>query len=121
MVWIIITSLYAGYGLIDIIKELATHAPASAELWKNLPADMENGFSFPESWENTQQAVPSENLYEIVAAIQKRMAPADRLASLLEPLMNEFWEKIGTDGAFDEFMRDTAKQVGAQLPPRLKK
>jgi hypothetical protein len=119
MVWSMMTGLFAGYSLPQVIKAISIQAPEpTASAFKRLHADLTSGLSLEQGLANMLEAVPSRHLAQVIAVIQEQRKTGGNLAWLLEPLVDEILQQVPSDGSFYPAMRQEAKDLGAQVPDR---
>ena len=119
MVWSIVTGLYAGYSLPQVIEAIGIEAPEpTASAFRRLHADLDAGLTLEQGLANMLKAVPSKHLKQVVAVIEEQRKTGGNLAWLLAPLVDEILQQVPSDGSFYPAMRQEAKDLGAQLPER---
>lgn len=119
LVWSLVTGLFAGYNLRQVIEAIAKEAPEpTAGAFQRLDADLNAGLSLDEGLENLLEAVPSQYLEQVIDVIMEQHRAGGNLAELLEPLVDDILQQVGSDGAFYPAMRKEAEQLGAPLPDR---
>ena len=119
MVWSMMTGLFAGYSLSQVVEALSRSAPEpTASAFKRLHADLTSGLTLEQGLANMLEAVPSRHLAQVIAVIQEQRKTGGNLAWLLAPLVDEILQQVPSDGSFYPAMRQEAKDLGAQLPDR---
>ena len=119
MVWSLMTGLFAGYSLPQVIKAISIQAPEpTASAFKRLHADLDAGLTLEQGLANLVKVVPSKHLAQVVAVIEEQRKTGGNLAWLLAPLVDEILQQVPSDGSFYPAMRQEAKDLGAQLPER---
>jgi hypothetical protein len=119
MVWSLMTGLFAGYSLPQVVEALSHSAPEpTASAFKRLHADLNSGLTLEQGLANLVKAVPSKYLAQVVAVIEEQRKTGGNLAWLLAPLVDEILQQVPSDGSFYPAMRQEAKDLGAQLPDR---
>jgi hypothetical protein len=119
MVWSMMTGLFAGYSLSQVIEAISIQAPEpTASAFKRLHAELTSGLPLEQGLANLVKAVPSKHLAQVVAVIEEQRKTGGNLAWLLAPLVDEILQQVSSDGSFYPAMRQEAKDLGAQLPER---
>jgi len=119
LIWIMTTSLRAGYSIRQVFEQLASEAPEpAASACAQVVADLNRGLSLNQALTTWQQAIQSIYLGDVVTAILNQQQTEDNLPAVLEPMGEVILGKVGTDTAFLPVMRRLAQCVGASLPQR---
>jgi hypothetical protein len=119
LVWSLMTGLFAGYSLPQVIEAISLSAPEpTASAFKRLHADLTAGLPLEQGLANLLKAVPSQHLGQVIAVIEEQRKTGGNLAWLLEPLVDGILKQVPSDGSFYPAMRREAAQLGAQVPER---
>ncbi|MBN1580674.1 MAG: type II secretion system F family protein [Anaerolineae bacterium] len=119
-VHVLVTALRSGYTVRQTFEYLTTAAPEpTASVMKGWIADLEAGHTYDDGYARMCEAWPSPYLAQIIETIVKHQQVGGNLAFQLDPLVDQIYREIGTDGAFYPEMRIQAKQLGARLLDRV--